>query len=152
MVPRKWRECDGSLVISKGAESVHQTIQCSLLRYDHLSQNDASHHHNWLRILSYASHEWKSSVIYWLIFINVVTVYVVMFNKAYLITKSSEDLKKEILRQCRSLRRKSEVQKSIEGISRLEIKCGGFYAVERESTLIFVDFSSQQIISLLLTF
>ena len=66
-----------------------------------------------------------------------------------------KELKREILVSSRKVRTRSgikEVEMILKSVQRLGIKVGGFGYVERESTLIFLQYVLEQIVSLLITF
>ena len=96
------------------------------------------------------------SLFYAVIFVAGALGYLTCYNLAYSITQDVENLKAEIMvKVCKVLRIKGDrekYKKIIKSVPEVIISVGGFYPVERECTIIFLNFVVQQIISLLLTF
>ena len=102
---------------------------------------------------------WSKNILFSLVFGNIFVVgilaFTITFNPTYQITETVEELKREILAKSRKMCTRGqvrEVEKILKSVQTLRIRAGGFNYMERESTLIFLDFVSQQILSLLLTF
>jgi hypothetical protein len=71
------------------------------------------------------------------------------------LTKSIEKMKRAMLigsSRWRVGSEKAELKRVVRSIPELGVKAGSFNVMERESTLIFLDFSVQQIIDLLLAY
>ena len=96
------------------------------------------------------------SLFYAVLFSAASLVYLTCYNLAYSITQDVEDLKAEIIGKIwkivRMKRDREKYGKIIKSVPEVMISVGGFYPVERECTIIFLDFVFQQILSLLLTF
>lgn len=93
------------------------------------------------------------TAIYGFIFVAVIVIFAVVYNRAFEIETLSEELSMEILVQCQHVSFKGtrdEFKKRIIAVRPIGIKLGGFYKVEREAAPIFTDFVLQQIIGLLL--
>jgi hypothetical protein len=78
-----------------------------------------------------------------------------MFNGAHRIPEGLEEVKRVMLVNSRGWRvkaRKDEVKRVVRSIQECGIRAGGFQVIERESTLIFMGFSFQKILELLITF
>ena len=89
------------------------------------------------------------------LFIAAILVFPITFNGTHQITEKVEELKREILAKSRKVRTRNgitEVERIIKSVQRLGIKQGGFDYVERESTLIFLQYVLEQIVDLLITF
>ena len=89
------------------------------------------------------------------IFIVAILVFPITFNGTHQITEKVEELKREILVKSRKVRTRggvNEVEKILKSVQRLGIKQGGFNYIERQSTLIFLQYVLEQIVSLLITF
>ena len=89
------------------------------------------------------------------VFIVAILVFPITFNGTHQITEKVEELKREILVKSRKVRTRNgikEVEKILKSVQRLGIKVGGFNYMERESTLIFLQYVLEQIVSLLLMF
>ena len=85
----------------------------------------------------------------------VVLTYVGMFQFAYQVQGKMEDLGKMMELSSASLvslEEKKYWSRVLRSIPRMGMRVGGFNQVERESVLIFIDFSVCQILDLLLTF
>lgn len=80
----------------------------------------------------------------------------VIFDKVYRITDKVEELKDRILEKANSpkqnVRVRDEYTKFCKSVQRPGIQAGGFYVLQRENTLIFMDYVINQIVSLVLTF
>ena len=88
-------------------------------------------------------------------FMDGLVAFLAIFNSMHGLTDGIEELKKEILVHSSRLPLaidRRETQKFIQSIPMLAVKSGGFNMVERESTLIFVHFVIQQIVSLLIAY
>ena len=102
---------------------------------------------------------WSKDVLFILVFVNVFVVgilaFTITFNPTYQITETVEELKRKIFVKSKKLRTRSqlrEVEKILKSVQTLRIRAGGFNYMERESTLMFLHFVLQQILSLLLAF
>ena len=82
--------------------------------------------------------------------------YTAVFQLAYQITEKGEDLRRVIeLKTSEVLVRRDEQKYCrlfLKSMRPWEILVGGFYPVEREAVPAFIDFVSQQIVDLLITF
>ena len=82
--------------------------------------------------------------------------YTAVFQLAYQITEKGEDLRRVIeVKTSEALVRRNEQKYCrlfLKSMHAWEILVGGFYAVEREAVPAFIDFVSQQIVDLLITF
>ena len=92
-----------------------------------------------------------------LLFLQGNVIYTLLFDKVYQITAKVEQLKEEILIKAqntnfRDVGKKGEYKKICGSVQKMGIQAGGFYIMERETTLIFGDFAIQKIVDLLLTF
>ena len=90
-----------------------------------------------------------------IIFILGIIFFPITFNGTHQITEKVEELKREILVKSRKVQMRNgikEVEMILKSVPRLGIKVGGFNYMERESTLIFLQYVLEQIVSLLLTF
>ena len=93
--------------------------------------------------------------LYTVLFMDGLIVFLATFNTMHRLTDGMEELKKEILDQSSLLPMaidRRETQMFIQSIPVLAVRSGGFNNVERESTLIFVHFVIEQIVSLLIAF
>ena len=91
-----------------------------------------------------------------LIFLQGNVIYTVLFDKVFQITAKVEQLKEEILIKAQNTNfwdvgKKEEYKKICGSVQKLGIQCGGFYLMERESTLIFGGFAIQKIVDLLIS-
>ena len=89
------------------------------------------------------------------VFMVAISAFPITFNGTQQITEKVEELKREILVKSRKVRTRNgikEVEMILKSIQRLGIKQAGFSYMERESTLIFLHFVLDQIVSLLITF
>ena len=78
-----------------------------------------------------------------------------MFELAFHVTETSEDLKKVMEVMSTELRSpvvRKWIQQSLKSIPVLAINIGGFHLAERESVPVFLDFVANQIVDLLITF
>jgi hypothetical protein len=90
-----------------------------------------------------------------LMFFEANFIYNIMFDKAWRIPAMVEEVKMAMIAQsssCEVEAEKEELKKVVRSIQKLGIQAGAFNVMERESTLIFTDFSVQQIVDLTLTF
>jgi len=88
-------------------------------------------------------------------FIVAISSFSITFNGTHQITEKVEELKRDILVKSRKVRTRSgmkEVEMILKSVQRLGIKVGGFNYMERESTLIFLQYVLEQIVDLLITF
>jgi hypothetical protein len=104
--------------------------------------------------------------IYCLIFLEGIIFYNVVFNRAFRIPENVAGLKRSMCmmkiksasesKWCSNveiLRKRKEIrQRILRSIPVLGFQAGNFNTIERESSLIFLDFVFQQIVSLLLAF
>ena len=84
-----------------------------------------------------------------------VLFYTAIFQLAYQVTGRPEELRRVIQVKAEGLRGQKEkelVRVFLKSVPTLAIYVGGFQRVERESIPIFVDFVSQQIVGLLVSF
>jgi len=89
------------------------------------------------------------------LFIAAILSFPITFNGTHQITEKVEELKREILVKSRKVRTRNgikEVEMILKSVQRLGIKVGGFNYMERESTLIFLQYVLEQIVDLLITF
>ena len=90
-------------------------------------------------------------------FVLGILIFTILFDRTQEITAAVEELKVEILlssRKVRSMRSQiiiKEVEKIIKSVQVLKIRAGVEY-IERESTLIFLQYVLEQIVSLLIAF
>ena len=88
-------------------------------------------------------------------FISVSTL-ICFFNLAYKVTETMRVLKYEVIRRSHELgdrAQRTELRMRMAAIpSSLGLKCGSFQTIERESSLVVIDFVSRQVVSLLITF
>jgi hypothetical protein len=103
------------------------------------------------------------ALFYGLLFVEGNLAFNIMFDKAHRIPEAVKEMKRVMLAGSSNLKRqgkakadsnsdKKEVKKIVRSIQELGIQAGGFNKMERESTLIFGNYSVQQIVSLLLAF
>ena len=91
------------------------------------------------------------------IFVIGILTFTIMFDRTQEITAEGEELKREILvsstkmRSIRSQLLRQEGEKIVKSVQSLKIRAGVDY-VERESTLIFLRYVSEQIVNLLIAF
>ena len=91
-------------------------------------------------------------------FLSLISIifYIAIFQLSYLITENGEDLRGVIeVKTSEALIRRNDQKYCrlfLKSMRPWEILVGGFYAVEREAVPIFIDFVSQQIVDLLITF
>ena len=82
--------------------------------------------------------------------------YIAVFQLAYQITEDGEELRRviEVKSSGALIRRKQQkyCKLFLKSLRPWEILVGGFYPVEREAVPAFIDFVSQQIVDLLITF
>ena len=94
-------------------------------------------------------------LIYIILFNDAIIIFISIFNPMFQLTNGAEELKKEILVRStllpHSLDRR-EVRMFIRSVPQLAVRSGRFKNVERESTLLFIDFIGQQISALLISF
>jgi hypothetical protein len=82
-------------------------------------------------------------------------VFNLIFNRTYRIPEKVKEIKREMVVDSGKWRvqpMKGETKRVARSIQELGIRAGSFNVMERESTLIFVDFGVRQIVSLLLAF
>jgi hypothetical protein len=88
-------------------------------------------------------------------FLNCIAGFIGIFDMAYGVTTEGENLKRALTGASmffRGTKERTECRVKVESVPRLGIEVGGFYPIEREATPIFLDFISNQISSLLITF
>ena len=93
--------------------------------------------------------------LYAYIFLACIIVYIGAFQFAYKVTEKLEELTKLMETTSGSLVNAEERKywaRVLRSIPRMGMSLGGFGRVERESVPIFIDFSVQQIVDLLITF
>ena len=91
--------------------------------------------------------------LYTYIFILITIIYIGKFQFAYKVTEKLEDLTKLMEIKSAGLANSDERKywiKVLRSIPQMGMSVGGFNRVEREAIPIFIDFSVQQIVSLLL--
>ena len=91
------------------------------------------------------------------LFIEGNVLYIVLFDKVYQITDKVEQLKEEILTKAQNTNfwdvgKKEEYKKMCRSVQKMGIQAGGFYLMERENTLFFMDYVVEQVVGLLLMF
>ena len=79
--------------------------------------------------------------------------YTILYDKGFEVSKNFTQIKNrfQVLIR-RSNFRKEEMKREVLGIRSLGVQVGSFHFLERESTLIFLDFSLKQAVGLLITF
>ena len=88
-------------------------------------------------------------------FVIGILTFTIMFDRTQEITESVEEIKRELLLSSREVRGRSqimimkEVEKIVRSVQVLKIRAGVDY-IERESTLIFLQYVLEQILSLLI--
>jgi hypothetical protein len=102
---------------------------------------------------------WNSNVplalLYGVLFVEGNSVYSLFSNGAHEIPERVKELKLKMVAgsvKWRGERKKEEVGRVLRSIQELGIRAGSFNVMEREATLLFVNFGIQQIVSLLLAF
>ena len=95
-----------------------------------------------------------------LFFVIGILIFTIVFDRTQAITAAVEELKEEILlssRKVRSMRMRSqmmiikEAEKIVKSVQVLKIRAGVEY-IERESTLIFLQYVLERIVDLLIAF
>ena len=92
-------------------------------------------------------------------FVIGILTFTIMFDRTQVITEAVEELKVEILVNSRKIRSQcgrsqnivKEAEKTVRSVPVLKVRAGVDY-VERESTLIFLQYVLEQIVSLLIAF
>ena len=94
--------------------------------------------------------------IYFLCAVSSVVCYISIYQLAFKITTTSEDLKKVIevksFGLTTSLFQRKWIEQGLRSVPALAINVGGFHVAERESVPRFLDYVVDQIVSLLITF
>jgi hypothetical protein len=93
------------------------------------------------------------ALVYGMLFVDGNVIYSLISNEAHKIPERVNELKLKMVAgsgKWRSQRKKEEVRRVVMSIQELGIRAGSFNVMEREATLIFVDYGIRQIASLLL--
>ena len=84
------------------------------------------------------------------------TIHFVLFDKVSQFTDKFEELKQKIREKAQHSKQnvtvRNEYKRVCRSVQSMGIQTGGFYTMERENTLMFMDYVIGQIVSLLLTF
>ena len=89
------------------------------------------------------------------VFVVAFLAFPITFNGTHQITEKVEELKREIHVKSRKVWVRSgikEVEMILKSVQRLRIKVSGFNYMERQSTLIFLQYVLEKIVDLLITF
>jgi hypothetical protein len=102
--------------------------------------------------------------VYGVMFMEGNVLYSIMFNRSFRIPEKMDEIKREMLAGCSRWRssnsnsdlilkrKKEEVRAVVRSMPELGVEAGSFNLMERESTLLFTDFSVQQIVGLRIAF
>jgi hypothetical protein len=96
----------------------------------------------------------RFAAIFGLFFLDGILLYTVIFGRAYRITDTAEELKREILMAIPKLRLKTQRDKCkriLRSIPWLGVR-DGLYKLNRQSVFVFTDFAVGKIVDLVLTF
>ena len=83
----------------------------------------------------------------------IIIFYTIIYDKGFQVSQNFTQIKNRFQPLIRKSNfRKAEMKRAIIGIRSLGIQVGSFHTLERQSTLIFLDFILKQIVGLLITF